>query len=180
MSTAVDSQVTEPKQVNDVTTRLARFHETRIDCTDVTERKQQFLTALTATGIVLRAARAAGVSRRTVYFWRQVDAEFREAWEQAQESAVDMAEDSLYQQAISQRNVVATIFYLKGNRSKYKDRVQVDVNAIQREIEERVEKLAGGQITTAGSFDSHAAKDILADVLSQQRLLSSSPTTDTD
>jgi DNA-binding XRE family transcriptional regulator len=46
-------------------------------------RKKRFLTALTEQGTVFHAAQAAGVSRQTVYHWRDEDPEFADLWYEA-------------------------------------------------------------------------------------------------
>lgn len=83
-----------------------------------------------------RAAELAQVDRRIVYSWRSEDREFREAWDEAKEDAIDRVENTLYDMATNGKNVVATIFYLKGNRAHYRDNLRIDVNALHREIEE--------------------------------------------
>ena len=75
-------------------------------------RKKRFLDALTAHGTVRHAAQAAGVSRNTVYRWRQEDFEFAGAWYEAHENAV---ESVIHQQAVG-GNTLPGIFYLKAHR----------------------------------------------------------------
>ena len=74
-------------------------------------QKQRFIDALITHGTVFHAAQAAGVSRQTVYRWRQEDLEFAEAWYEAHENAVDVVENVMYQQAVG-GNTLAGIFYL--------------------------------------------------------------------
>ena len=62
-------------------------------------QKKRFIDALTTHGTVLHAAQAAGVSRNTVYRWRQEDFEFAETWYEAHENAVDVVENVIYQLA---------------------------------------------------------------------------------
>ena len=118
-----------------------------------TDKKIEFINALRDTGIVRRAADVADIDRMTVYEWRKGDPEFRAAWDTALEEATDLVEHSLFNQAVSEKNVVATIFYLKGNRAKYRDRLSVDVNAVQGEIEQRLSALGDG------------TKDLINDVI---------------
>ena len=96
--------------------------------THATALKQSFLQALRETGIVLRACERTGIDRPTVYLWRQEDAEFAAAWTDALEDAVDVVEESLYSMATSRKNVVATIFYLKNNREKYREETRIIVS----------------------------------------------------
>jgi hypothetical protein len=77
----------------------------------------------------------ANIDRRMVYSWRAEDPEFRAAWYAAKEDATDRAESTLYDMATNGKNVVATIFYLKSNRAQYKDRLTIDLPAVQREID---------------------------------------------
>jgi hypothetical protein len=98
------------------------------------------LETLTAQGTVYHAAQAAGISRWTAYRWRQADPEFRSLWDEAIENAVDEVESVIYRQAVG-GNTIAAIFYLKAHRAKYRDRLPVDVNAMEREIEQRVREM---------------------------------------
>ena len=49
----------------------------------VEEMKEGFLGALALTGSVVESQESVGTSRPTVYKWRKVDEEFREAWDEA-------------------------------------------------------------------------------------------------
>lgn len=103
-------------------------------------QKKRFIDALTTHGTVFHAAQAAGVSRNTVYRWRQEDFEFAEAWSDAHENAVDAVENTIYQQAV-EGNTLAAIFYLKAHRPIYRDRLNIDIEQVNREIEEAMERL---------------------------------------
>ena len=96
--------------------------------TNATAKKTAFITALRETGIVRRACERAEIDRPTVYLWRQSDPEFKAAWEDALEDATDEVEHSLYDQAVSRRNVAATIFYLKNNREKYREETRIIIS----------------------------------------------------
>jgi len=63
-------------------------------------QKKRFIETLTLQGTVSHAAKAAGVSRWTVYRWRQDDLEFASRWDEAHETAVDKIESVLYQKAL--------------------------------------------------------------------------------
>jgi hypothetical protein len=85
-------------------------------------KKALFLEELRKHGTVYHAAQAADVGRRTVYQWREKDAEFAAAWSDAHEDALDALEESLYRRGIT-RDTTAAIFLLKGNRpEKFHDR----------------------------------------------------------
>lgn len=103
-------------------------------------KKKRFIETLAAQGTVSHAAQAAGVSRNTAYRWRQEDLDFAEAWYEAHENAVDAVESSIYQQAVG-GNTLAAIFYLKAHRPIYRDRLNIDINQVQNEIEERMAQL---------------------------------------
>ncbi len=103
-------------------------------------QKKKFIETLEAQGTVLHAAKAAGVSRWTAYRWRQEDLEFAGQWDQALENAVDVVENSLYQKAVS-GDTICMIFYLKAHRPIYRDRLNIDINQVKCEIEERMAQL---------------------------------------
>ena len=91
----------------------------------------------------MHAAKAAGVSRWTAYRWRQEDLEFADQWDEALENAVDVVENSLYQKAVS-GDTICMIFYLKAHRPIYRDRLNIDIEQVRGEIEERLaEELLG-------------------------------------
>lgn len=100
-------------------------------------QKKRFIETLEAQGTVLHAAKAAGVSRWTAYRWRHEDLEFAFEWDQALENAVDVVENSLYQKAVS-GDVICMIFYLKAHRPIYRDRLNIDIEQVRGEIEERI------------------------------------------
>src|SRR5215217_8125038 len=103
-------------------------------------QKKRFIAALTAQGTVFHAAQAAGVSRQTVYRWHRDDPEFADQWDEARENAVDAVESTIYQQAVG-GNTIAAIFYLKAHRPIYRDRLNIDIEQVNREIEERMAQL---------------------------------------
>src|SRR5688572_24303466 len=103
-------------------------------------QKKRFIETLAAQGTVYHAALAAGVSRWTVYRWRQGDPEFASLWAEALENAVDAVESTIYQQAVG-GNTLAAIFYLKAHRPIYRDRLNIDIKQVQSEIEERIAQL---------------------------------------
>ena len=76
------------------------------DCTPGQRRHQRnhareaaFCTALAAGKSVAAAAAAAGIARRTVYGWRDNDAAFAAAWDDAWEMGTDKLEDLALQGA---------------------------------------------------------------------------------
>ena len=103
-------------------------------------KKKRFIETLAVQGTVSHAAQAAGVSRNTVYRWRQEDHEFASLWDEAHENAVDAVESVLYQSALG-GNIVAMIFYLKAHRAIYRDKLNIDLKQVQSEIEEKIAQL---------------------------------------
>ena len=103
-------------------------------------RKKRFIAALTAQGTVYHAAQAAGISRQTAYRWHREDLEFADQWDEAIENAVDAVESVIYQKALS-GDVIAAIFYLKAQRPKFRDRLNIDIEQLNSEIKERMAQL---------------------------------------
>lgn len=62
--------------------------------------KRAFLAALAESGIVTRAAEVAGITTKTVYSLREVDAAFAEEWRLARESAADRMEAEALRRAV--------------------------------------------------------------------------------
>ena len=100
----------------------------------------RFIDALTAQGTVYHAAQAAGISRQTAYRWRDEDLAFAEQWDEAIENAVDAVENVVYQRALG-GDTIAAIFYLKAQRPKFRDRLNINVEQVRSEIEERIAQL---------------------------------------
>lgn len=103
-------------------------------------RKKKFIAAQTTQGTVSHAAQAAGVSRNTVYRWRDDDPEFAILWDEAHEQAVDSVESVLFQKALS-GDTICMIFYLKAHRPIYRDKLNIDIEQLKSEIEERMAQL---------------------------------------
>jgi hypothetical protein len=118
--------------------------------------KKRFLVGLVKKASVYHAAKFAGICRMTAYRWRKDDDEFAKSWDSALEDAIDTVETSLYERALA-GDTTATIFFLKGNRAKYRDRVTIDVNKLDADIERELAIIAAGSQTTAfGETESEA------------------------
>jgi hypothetical protein len=104
-------------------------------------KKKRFIETLAAQGTVSQAAQAAGVSRNTVYRWRDEDREFAALWDEAHENAVEAVERVLYEKALN-GDTICMIFYLKAHRPQYRDKLNIDVKQLDREIEERLAELS--------------------------------------
>ena len=64
------------------------------------QRRQRFLEALAATGNVTLAARAAAVSRTSVYAYRQADEDFERGWLEAEQIAGDRLEAEAWRRGV--------------------------------------------------------------------------------
>ena len=58
-----------------------------------------FITTLAETCNVSESARAAGLGRTTAYEWREADAEFAAAWDEAEQTAIDKLEKVAWDRA---------------------------------------------------------------------------------
>src|SRR5438093_6838251 len=72
------------------TSRTSRAHR---NSRKSPETEEKFLAALRAGKSIAAAARAAGIGRRTAYDWRDRDAAFAAAWDEAWEIGTDYLED---------------------------------------------------------------------------------------
>ena len=75
--------------------------------------KAAFLEKLAAVGSAAHAARLVGVSRSTVYAWRQADNAFAQAWDDANDAATAALESGIYQRAL---NGIPKPVHYKGER----------------------------------------------------------------
>ena len=64
------------------------------------QRRQRFLEALAATGNVTLAARAAAVSRTSIYAHRQADEDFERRWLEAEQIAGDRLEAEAWRRGV--------------------------------------------------------------------------------
>ena len=60
----------------------------------------RFLREFARTGSISGACRAAGLARRTVYRWRDADADFRARWDNARGRAVERLQDEVMERAL--------------------------------------------------------------------------------
>jgi transposase-like protein len=93
---------------------------------DSPEVRARFLDALREMPLVNRAARAAGVSARTCYDWRQADPEFRAAWAAALDEGIERIEEVTHRAALddgSREGTLQRMFTLKRWRPEYRDNV---------------------------------------------------------
>src|SRR6266496_195179 len=87
----------------------------------------KFLASLAKSPSVALAARAARVSRRTVYNARDADPEFAEKWDNALNTALDSLEHSVFLRALKNDSQLA-MFVLKAFRPFYRDSSKLEVD----------------------------------------------------
>lgn len=139
-------------------------------------KKTRILATIRATGgNVSKACEAAGISRRTVYNWREEDLVFAAAWDEAVEFGTDELEEEARRRAfagvdepvfyqgeecgaVRKYSDTLLIFLLKGRKpDKYRERVTIDVNKLDSDIERELALItAGSQARAAGETESEA------------------------
>lgn len=110
-------------------------------------KRKKFIAALEQLPNVTRACAAAGVSKQTAYTARNVDPDFRDAWDKALSNGIEQAEDELFRRAVEgveepvfyegkrvdvvrKYSDLLLIFLLKGHKpEKYRDNYNVTVSA---------------------------------------------------
>lgn len=89
----------------------------------------RFLDKLRNSGNVRAACKAAGVPRRTVYYWRKKFVTFRAEWDEAQEDACDILEGVAWERSTVGQSDRLLMFLLKAHRpERFKERSETDVN----------------------------------------------------
>lgn len=131
---AVEAEVESHQQL----TTPVDYHFTGNDYT--VERKCKFIEGLVQTHTVYRAAQIAGISKKTAYNWYCDDQQFAEAWEEALGSATEDLETCMFERA-KQKDTIAGIFLLKKYNPEFRDKVMVDVSAVQEQIDAMFAKL---------------------------------------
>jgi len=99
--------------------------------------KDEFLAQLKKVPIVQVACEKVGVSRNSVYRWRNEDEAFRKDMETAlaegEELVNDMSESQLLS-LIREKNWNAISFWLRKRSPKFRDRIEVTTTAPQEEL----------------------------------------------
>lgn len=103
------------------------------------ERKRAFLEAYREEGSIYHAAHRSHVSRKTVYNWIEHDEQFAEAVADCKDDAVVELEQSVYKRAF--KSDLLAMFVLKAHRPQYRDKVTVDLSAVQEQINAMMERL---------------------------------------
>jgi hypothetical protein len=118
--------------------------------TKVTPKKQaqeRFLAAYQESCIVAEAAKASGVTRKTLYRWKESDPEFAARWAEVKRWVIDNLEGIAYKRA-SEGSDTLVIFLLKSLRpSVYRESLNVKHGGkvgVAVEIEEGVDEAIDG------------------------------------
>jgi hypothetical protein len=124
------------------------------------ERRRRFLDALVETGgNVSRSCDLANFGRRAAYDWRRDEAEFAAEWDEAVNRGLDALEAEARRRAfegieepvfykgevcgfVRRYSDALIMFMLKAYRPQFRDRVLIDVNAVDSEIERRLATMA--------------------------------------
>src|SRR5579883_342376 len=151
-------------------------------------RRAASLAALAAPGSVSRAARLAGVPRRTAYDWRAADEAFGKAWDEALERGTDVLEDEAVRRAsegtlrpvfqggkkvgtVREYSDLLLIFMLKARRpDKYRDsngrgrrgEAAQDPREIARQIKAALDEM---EDRTSGAAASRPASLKIGDIV---------------
>jgi transposase-like protein len=98
-------------------------------------RKETILKALEEGHTVSFAAGLVGVHRVTVYKWRDSDPEFREAFDQAMQTGVDLLEAEARKRAVEGSDSLL-MFLLKGKRPhEYRERYELEHRGGEQPVE---------------------------------------------
>lgn len=123
------------------------------------ENKRRFIEALRYKASVYHAAQAAGIARKTAYKYMHDDPAFAEAVADCREDVADVMETSVYEDALGRDgkrgDTLLKMFWLKAHRPKFRDKLNIDVQVVQNEIDvmlqahnERQQLLLNGSIPT--------------------------------
>jgi hypothetical protein len=96
--------------------------------------KVRFLEAYREKGAVGSAARSVGLHRSTIYRWMDADSDFAQAVADSFEDCCDAMEVSVYERGF--KDSILAMFWLKAHRPKFKDKLAIDIEAVDREITE--------------------------------------------
>lgn len=130
-------QVVGEVEVNDESPDLGQYAFTGSEVT--VRRKRQFIAALRREATIYHAARKVKVARKTVYEWLNLDVEFAAAVADAREDLADQMETSVFKRGLN-GDPILSIFWLKARRPVFRERVTVDVQAVENELTERLQR----------------------------------------
>ena len=139
MSVVLDPQPTDSKEFIDI------LDYSFLGDSATVERKRAFICAYREEGSIYHAAITARINRKTAYRWMESDPQFLEALEESKEDCYDKAETSVFRKALAGDSLLL-MFYLKAHRPKFRDKVTIDIDAVNNEIQERMRGLKMGQV----------------------------------
>ena len=90
------------------------------------QTRAAFVATLSETCNVTEACRAAGIGRSAAYQWRQDEASFAAAWDDALEAAADMLEQVAFERAKAGHSDRMLEILLKAHRPKYRGKQIVE------------------------------------------------------
>ncbi|HMM76844.1 MAG TPA: hypothetical protein PJ986_14125 [Gammaproteobacteria bacterium] len=93
------------------------------------DRKRKFCEFVSEGLTAGDAAKATGVARRTVFYWRQGDAAFARAWEEAEQLRVEALEAAAHRLALSGDAVMLKFLLSNLAPEKYSERARLDVTS---------------------------------------------------
>lgn len=92
------------------------------------EQKKIIIETLRKTPLVESACAKAGINRRTFYRWKEEDSVFAKEAEEAQHEGKELVNDAAEGQiigSIKQGRIQGAMFWLKHNKSEYRNKVEV-------------------------------------------------------
>ena len=101
--------------------------------------KATFLANLLVGKSVKAASEHAGVSRRTVYDWRDQDAEFARSWEEAIAGSVEVLEDEVRERALDRQDKnshILLMFLVKRHRPEYRENYKNELHIVKDSVKE--------------------------------------------
>lgn len=125
-------------------------------------------------GFVGKACEAVGISKQGVHNWRDSDPEFAAEWVRAVDLATEdlekearrRAHDGVDEPVFYQGEVCGHIrkfsdsllmFTIKARKPEYRDKIQIDVNKLDADIERELALIAAGrQASSSGEVESEA------------------------
>jgi len=98
-----------------------------------------FLTSLKLGNSITKSCEKAGISRRSVYYWKSEDDEFSEAWDDAVASSNEELEDELRSRALDRSDTkshILLIFLLKKINPEYKENYKPETKKLREKTPE--------------------------------------------
>jgi hypothetical protein len=116
------------------------------------KRRAAFLAAIAKGMSAETAATAIGVTRRTVYHWRETDEQFKQEWIEASDLSVDALESKLYDLA-KEGDITALIFALRSRRAEtYNPNLVIRKAMLQLALDKARSEAAGVPLMIEGQI----------------------------